>query len=179
MIITDDWSCRWMWMESSLCCGSETDEWWVNGWWRLVHTHPSLMSFISFFYHSLSIHIPFHPFTFTLFVSFLITLSYQHSFSFHSSLYHFYSILLFTLFTLSLSLCWWWLRCELFHSFTHSLFILFLHSHFILPFDQGWKIHGNFPISCPARNKGSWCHAMSLTIAMVLISQNSSLFLSS
>ena len=21
--------------------------------------------------------------------------------------------------------------------------------------DQGWKIHGNFPISCPARNKGS------------------------
>ena len=21
--------------------------------------------------------------------------------------------------------------------------------------EQGWKIHGNFPISCPARNKGS------------------------
>ncbi len=132
--MTDDWSCRWMWMESSLCCGSETDEWWVNGWWRLVNTHPSLMSFISFFYHSHSIHIPFHPFTFSLILPFLITPSYQHSFSFHSSLFHFYSLLSLTPFTLSLSLSLWWMRCELFHPFTHSLFILILHCHFFHPF---------------------------------------------
>ena len=60
MIMTDDCCCWWMWMECSLCCGSVTDEWWVIGLWRLVNTHSSLMSFISFFSRSYSNHILSH-----------------------------------------------------------------------------------------------------------------------
>ena len=100
-------------------------------------THPSLISFISFFYHSHSIHIPFHPFTFSLILPFLITLACQHSFSFHSTLYLFRAIVhsIFTLFIIELVMdevrtipC--------IHSFTiHPHPSLSLHSSFLQPYD--------------------------------------------
>ena len=93
-----------------------------------------LWTLIPLSFHSFHSSITLILFTFSLIQPFLITLSYQHSFSFHSSLVHFCFILSFTPYTLSLSLCLWWWRCDLFHPFTHSLFILIYQCHFIHPF---------------------------------------------
>ena len=107
---------------------------WMDGGdlWSLIplscHSFHSSITLILFTFHSIhSLSL-----SFSLFLSLYPVNTHSHSIP----LYHSYSMLSFTTYTLSISLSWWWLRCELFHLFTHSLFILIYHCHFIHPFDN-------------------------------------------